>query len=54
MLKLDKEFFSLERDLIFVAAYLSPEGSTFFNTYEKRDLNILKTKLTRSQKSMKI
>ena len=35
MLQLDKEFFSLEHDLIFVAAYLSPEGSTVFNTCEK-------------------
>ena len=35
VLKLNKEFFSLERDLIFVAAHLSPEGSTALNTYEK-------------------
>ena len=35
VLKLDKEFFSLERDLIFVAVYLSPEASAVFNTYEK-------------------
>ena len=35
VLKLDKEFFSLERDLIFVPVYLSPESSTVFNTYEK-------------------
>ena len=35
VLKVDKEFFSLERDLLFVAVYLSPEASNVFNTYEK-------------------
>ena len=45
MLKLDKEFFSLERDLIFAAASLPPEGSTVFNTYEKAGFEHIEEKI---------
>ena len=45
VIKLDKEFFSLERDLIFVAAYISPEGSTVFNAYEKAGFEHIEEKI---------
>ena len=45
MLKLDKECFLLDRDLIFVAAYLSPEGATVFNTFEKVGLEHIEKKI---------
>ena len=40
-----KIFFSLERDLIFVAVYLSPEGSTVFSTYEKAGFEYIEEKI---------
>ena len=46
VLKLDKEFFSPERDLIFVAVYLSPEASTVFNTYEKARFEHIEEKIS--------
>ena len=45
VLKLDKEFFSLERDLIFVAAYHTPECSTVFNAYEKARFEHIEEKI---------
>ena len=42
---MNKNVFSLERDLILDAVYISPEGSTVYNSCEKGGIGLLEEKI---------
>ena len=45
VLKVNKNAFSLERDLILGAVYISPEDSTIYNSCEKGEFRLLEEKI---------
>ena len=47
VLKMNKNVFSLERDLILGAVYISPEGSTVYDSCEKGGIGLLEEKISK-------
>ena len=54
VLKMNKNVFSLERDLILGAVYISPEGSTVYNSCEKERIGLLEKKIAKLLIAMKM